>query len=86
MTAREGDIGRMMVIRLTPLAPDTARAARTRSRCRRMLARQRQHHARAAAVKEHAAGSIALALVAAGCLLYAVALITTTLQIEGIVR
>ena len=70
--------------RLLPLAPDPEWAERVRLRCRTQLGRSRQRTARTAEITGFAWRVLAPAVVGGFCVLYAVALVATTLRLQGI--
>jgi hypothetical protein len=83
MTADEGvDVGREGLQRLLTLLPDASRAERTRARCHAQLRRRRQRAASRTALAAYAWRVVGPALVGGVCILYAAALLTTTLRLE----
>jgi hypothetical protein len=68
---------------LLRLAPDPDRAGRVRLRCRARLARSRRPAALGAAIAERTFRSLAPVVVGGVCVLYVVALVATTLRLEG---
>ena len=71
-----------VTLALTPIAPDACRARRTRQLCRERLTRRQHRRARNAS----ALRTLAPVIVGLYCLLYAAALVTTTLRLEGLAR
>jgi hypothetical protein len=71
-------------IALTPLAPDAARGARTRERCRAAFERQAQHRAHRARMQSAMFDAFAQVIVAGCCLFYAAVLLVKTLGVEGL--
>jgi hypothetical protein len=71
---------------LLRLAPDPDRAERVRARCRARLGRNRQRSARLAVMTGRAWRLLAPAIVGGFCVLYVVALVATTLHLEGVLR
>ena len=69
---------------LTGLAPDAQRAARTRDICRRTLVRQGHRRHRNAMRREGAIRMLTPLIVGACGLLYAAALLVTTLRLEDL--
>ena len=70
--------------RLSPLAPDPARAHRVRARCRAHLARIQRRSDRTARIAEFAQRVVAPAMLGGVCVLYAVALVVLTLRLYGV--
>jgi hypothetical protein len=70
--------------RLARLTPDTVRAERVRAQCRTRLARRSQRET--PRVLTHArSGALLMPIVVGGvCVLYALALLVTTLRFEGV--
>jgi hypothetical protein len=70
--------------RLMSLTPDADRSERVRVRCRMQLERNGRRRTRTAVTKEFTARVLAPALVGGFCLLYTVALVITTLRLQGV--
>lgn len=87
MTPRDAhDAGVAGLGELLRLIPDPERAERVRLRCRARLARSRRRTARRAAIGERAFRSLAPVVVGGVCVLYVIALVATTLRLEGVLR
>ena len=71
---------------LLRLAPDPDRAERVRVRCRTRLVRGRRRTARVAAMAGFAWRLLAPVVVSGFCVLYVVALVATTLRLQGVLR
>ena len=71
---------------LMPLTPDADWSERVRVRCRMQLKRTGRHRTRTAVTKGFTARVLAPAVVGGFCLLYTVALVITTLRLEGILQ
>ena len=72
--------------RLPRLAPDSHRAERVRVRCRTRLGQSPRRKARIAATTGRACRLLAPLAVGGFCVLYVVALVVTTLRLEGVIR
>ena len=82
--ARDVDAERLD--QLMVLTPDPVRAERVRVKCRTQLARRQHRAARFDLFREFTWRALAPVVVAAFCALYAVALVATTLRLEGVVK
>jgi hypothetical protein len=71
---------------LTSLSCDTVRAERVRARCRTELERSCRRAARTRLVTEYVWRAVPPLVVGAVCVVYAVALIATTLRLERGIR
>lgn len=80
------DAGAESLDRLPCLAPDPDRAERVRVRCRTRLGRGRRRPARAAVMAGLAWRLLAPIVVGGFCVLYVVALVATTLRLQGVLR
>jgi hypothetical protein len=69
------------VQRLVTLAPDAGRAERTRARCQADLRRRRRRAAAATEAADCAWRVVGFALVGGACVLYAAALVATTVRL-----
>ena len=72
--------------RLMPLTPDADRSERVRVRCHMQLKRNGRRRTRTAATQGFTARVLAPAVVGGFCLLYAAALVITTLRLEGVLQ
>lgn len=79
--ARLGELARV-----TPLAPDPARAERVRLRCRAQIARRARRAARTDTIVESVEGVLVPVLLGLFSALYAAVLLGTTLRLEGFLR
>ena len=87
MTPRDAHDPRLdELARLTPLAPDPARAERARLRCRAQLVRRARRAARTGTIFESVSRVLVPALLGAFSAIYAAALLGTTLRLEGLLR
>jgi hypothetical protein len=80
------DVGAERLDQLMVLTPDPVRAELVRVKCRTQLARRQQRAARLDLFREFTWRALAPIVVAAFCVLYAVALMATTLRLEGVVK
>jgi hypothetical protein len=72
--------------RLMPLTPDPDRSERVRVRCRMQLERNGRNRARTAVIRGFTSRVLAPAVIGGFCLLYVVALVATTLRLEGVLH
>ena len=87
MTPRDAHDPRLdKLARLTPLAPDPARAERVRLRCRAQFVRRAGRAARTETIFGSVARVLVPALLGAFSALYAAALLGTTLGLAGFLR